>query len=715
MNSRFRFFSVAASAAAAACSALADPYVVEKVHAYTQTSASGAVPAAAAYSFSAQSPTATVLHVPGGTTATLTAESDRYSLVRSFATQAALDAAFPAGTYTLTATGIPTLSFDLSANLYPTAVPQLTSGTWNNGLLVINPATSNSFNISTFSTYATAGVAGHEAMELDTDTDTFQQSIATQSIFGLTAAAAPLTSVTIPAGTLTAGKVYRLRLNFDTLTTLDTTSISDNGGVAIYESTLEVWVAAVGSTTTIPAAPVIITQPHDTTGVLGGTATFSAALTYSGTGSHVAWFANGMEIEVNPNDPKYSVNFNGQTTTLTVKNLTADDVGKYALKTITISGSATTNDANLTLTTAVAPTVVSGPTNVSVAAGSSAVFSATVSGTTPLSFQWLKNGVAVPSGTTRLLWLQDTTSADAGNYALQITNAAGSVTTSAATLQVANSSDPGRLVNLSVLAVVGAGETLTIGTHLQGDTTTHALPLLVRAGGPSLAPFSISNFLPDPKLSLFGDASVVVATNNDWGGSQQMSDEFSAAGAFAYVAPNSKDAALYQASLAPGNYSAQVTDAGGGSGSVIAEIYDGAPGAYDPGRNRLINLSVFKHIATGDSLSLGFSLGGSTARTFLIRAIGPGLANFQIGDVMADPNLTLYATVGGAQLAANDNWNGSPVLMRAMRTVVAFDIADPTSADAMLLVTLPPGLYSAKVEGANKAGGNAIVEVYDVP
>jgi hypothetical protein len=38
-----------------------------------------------------------------------------------------------------------------------------------------------------------------------------------------------------------------------------------------------------------------------------------------------------------------------------------------------------------------------------------------------------------------------------------------------------------------------------------------------------------------------------------------------------------------------------------------------------------------------------------------------------------------------------------------------------TSKDAVLLVTLPPGPYSARINGANGAGGAAIVEVYEVP
>jgi len=39
----------------------------------------------------------------------------------------------------------------------------------------------------------------------------------------------------------------------------------------------------------------------------------------------------------------------------------------------------------------------------------------------------------------------------------------------------------------------------------------------------------------------------------------------------------------------------------------------------------------------------------------------------------------------------------------------------PTSLDAVLLVTLPPGIYTAQVSGVNGTTGVALVEVYEMP
>ena len=50
-----------------------------------------------------------------------------------------------------------------------------------------------------------------------------------------------------------------------------------------------------------------------------------------------------------------------------------------------------------------------------------------------------------------------------------------------------------------------------------------------------------------------------------------------------------------------------------------------------------------------------------------------------------------------------------------MNAVGAFALTDPASKDSVLLVTLPPGGYTATASGVGGTGGQAIVEVYEVP
>ena len=135
--------------------------------------------------------------------------------------------------------------------------------------------------------------------------------------------------------------------------------------------------------------------------------------------------------------------------------------------------------------------------------------------------------------------------------------------------------------------------------------------------------------------------------------------------------------------------------------------------AFTAATPRLINVSVNKPIDAGSTLTAGFVIGGDTARTVLVRAIGPGLAAFGVGGTIGDPRLTLYNSAS-AVIAENDNWGGDAQLTAAGGNVGAFGIADAGSKDAMLLVTLAPGNYTAQVSGAT-GGGTALVEIYEVP
>ena len=96
-----------------------------------------------------------------------------------------------------------------------------------------------------------------------------------------------------------------------------------------------------------------------------------------------------------------------------------------------------------------------------------------------------------------------------------------------------------------------------------------------------------------------------------------------------------------------------------------------------------------------------------------MRAIGPGLAPFGVAGVVADPRLIVRreATV----VAENENWNTDEAsgIAVAARTVGAFGLT-AGSKDAVLLLTLPPGAYTAQMSAAS-GGGVGLVEVYQLP
>lgn len=129
-----------------------------------------------------------------------------------------------------------------------------------------------------------------------------------------------------------------------------------------------------------------------------------------------------------------------------------------------------------------------------------------------------------------------------------------------------------KLVNISTRAVAGAGENSLIA----GVVVTGTMPkrVLIRAVGPSLSQFGLTNLLANPQLTVF-KGSQVVAQNAGWTVSPDASaiaDAASQAQAFPLVAGRA-DAALLL-NLEPGIYSAQVTGLNNTSGNCIVEVYE---------------------------------------------------------------------------------------------------------------------------------------------
>ena len=361
-----------------------------------------------------------------------------------------------------------------------------------------------------------------------------------------------------------------------------------------------------------------------------------------------------------------------------------------------------------------ATSITTQPASLVMVSGSTAVFSVVATGAP--TYQWLKYGVALAGATNRTL-VVPATAETVGSYSVVVTDALLSGTSASATLSLATTAEISRLINLSILTNISAADPdFTMGTVLGGTGTSGNKPLLVRAVGPSLAALGVPDTLDDPKLEMFAGAATF-ATNDNWGGGTALSNAFVQVGAFAYTAGNSRDAALFNAATPPRDYTVRVSSGvAGASGAVIAELYDAtAASAFTATTARLINVSVRKQIDAGATLTAGFVIGpsgGTVARTVLVRAIGPGLGVFGVPGTMPDPKLELFS--GANVIAASDNWGGDASLTAAGKAVGAFAIADLQSKDAMILVTLAPGNYTAQVTGSG-SGGVALVEVYEVP
>jgi hypothetical protein len=128
----------------------------------------------------------------------------------------------------------------------------------------------------------------------------------------------------------------------------------------------------------------------------------------------------------------------------------------------------------------------------------------------------------------------------------------------------------------------------------------------------------------------------------------------------------------------------------------------------------LVNISARTQVGTGENvLVIGFVITGTGSKTILLRAVGPGLTQFGVGGVLADPQLRLF-NAAGAQTDINNDWGGSAALAANFAQSGAFALP-ATSKDAALVVILPPGAYTAQVSGVADTTGVALVEVYELP
>jgi hypothetical protein len=118
----------------------------------------------------------------------------------------------------------------------------------------------------------------------------------------------------------------------------------------------------------------------------------------------------------------------------------------------------------------VAPYINTQPANQTVTAGQTATFNVTASGTSPLSYQWQKNGADITGATSASYTTLATTTADSGEqFRVVISNSAGNATSNTATLTV----NPGT-ANSSVDVVTYHYDGMRWGTNLNETTLTPA-------------------------------------------------------------------------------------------------------------------------------------------------------------------------------------------------------------------------------------------------
>jgi 6-phosphogluconolactonase (cycloisomerase 2 family) len=245
-------------------------------------------------------------------------------------------------------------------------------------------------------------------------------------------------------------------LKLTSVTSADATGysvqVSNSAGIATSD------VALLNVSAGVPAAvaPTIVNQPASVLVNTGNTAT--VAVGAAGTGPlGYQWLRNGTPI-------------GGATAAYySIAAATSGDAGSYSVQVSNSAGSVTSSGAVLTVNPSAAATVASLVTQPSPqvqAPGGSATFAVAVTGSGPISYQWLKDGVAIPAAASGVLTLSNVAAGDAAGYSVTVSNSLGSVTSNAATLTVLGVP---AIASQPAAATVIAGNTATFNVSATGS------------------------------------------------------------------------------------------------------------------------------------------------------------------------------------------------------------------------------------------------------
>jgi hypothetical protein len=185
----------------------------------------------------------------------------------------------------------------------------------------------------------------------------------------------------------------------------------------------------------------------------------NVSLVLDATGSqplHYTWLFNGNVLPA------------ADTNGLDLISVTAQQAGQYQAIVSNSAGSATSSVASVTvLVPSSLPTITADLLNQTVCTGSNVTFQVGVSGTGPFSYQWLCNGTNLPGINADSLTFNNVGQQQSGTYQVLVSNSAGTVSSSVATLKVLT--PPSFLVDITN-QTVSANANVTFRVSVAGSS-----------------------------------------------------------------------------------------------------------------------------------------------------------------------------------------------------------------------------------------------------
>jgi hypothetical protein len=193
------------------------------------------------------------------------------------------------------------------------------------------------------------------------------------------------------------------------------------------------------------------------------------------------------------------------------------------------------------------------------------------------TYIWTKNGRVVPDTTGNTLTFDRVVPADAGTYQCLFSTPTTPPRPSQTLLLGVGPTD--RMLNLSTRGNVGAAADQALIAGFSVAASGAGKKLILRAVGPSLSLFGVSNPLRAPVLRIYDAAGRPYENGYVYpaviGGPTYESDlAESLARTGAFPIPSGTRDVVVMMPFVPGNYTAQVTTGDGTAGAALLEIYE---------------------------------------------------------------------------------------------------------------------------------------------
>jgi hypothetical protein len=208
--------------------------------------------------------------------------------------------------------------------------------------------------------------------------------------------------------------------------TLPSASTTDAGLYSVIITNASGSAASSNAVLTVSGFLFIAAQPQSQTVGVGSNVTFNVTV-YGAPPFVYRWYFNGTPL----GSPAPGTNF----LSCTLTNVGTNQAGNYSVEIVNGYGRVTSSNAVLTVKV-FPPSITVQPSSLLVLQGTSADFTVSVNSTAPFGHQWRFNGTNILHATNAFYSIPSVGTDNAGYYAVVITNAAGSATTSNAALTV---------------------------------------------------------------------------------------------------------------------------------------------------------------------------------------------------------------------------------------------------------------------------------------